>query len=136
MPPRRFRRWTATAIVNYPWPMTTSDNTPPGRRWHDMGGNAAGRVPATDHDHSLWEKRVDALMMIGTAKGLFTVDSMRRVLEDMPPSSFDEMSYYERWVASLNQNLIEAGIYTPAELGRRMTEVAARGPTYGEASRA
>ena len=99
-----------------------------------MGGDAAGTVPSGEHDFALWEKRVDALMMIATAKGHFTVDSMRRVLEDMAPSAFEEMSYYERWVASLNQNLIEAGVYTPAELGRRMTEIAARGPTYGDAT--
>ena len=114
--------------------MTGTSDTFDGRRWHDMGGDAAGPVPTGEHDFALWEKRVDALMMIATAKGLFTVDSMRRVLEDMAPSAFEEMSYYERWVASLNQNLIEAGVYTPAELGRRMTEIAARGPTYGEAT--
>jgi hypothetical protein len=43
------------------------------------------------------------------------------------------MSYYERWIASVTQNLIEAGAFTIEELNARMTEVAARGPTYGEA---
>lgn len=99
-----------------------------------MGGDAAGPVPQDDHDFTLWEKRVDALMMIATARGHFTVDGLRRVLEDMPPESFEQMSYYERWIASVNQNLIEAGVYTTAELAQRMTQVAARGPTYGEAS--
>ncbi|WP_439155750.1 ScnB-like protein [Yoonia sp.] len=114
--------------------MTDTTETYSGRRWHDMGGNAAGPIPTDDHDYALWEKRVDALMMIATAKGHFTVDGLRRVLEDMPASSFEQMTYYERWIASVNQNLIEAGIYTTAELARRMTDVAARGPTYGEAS--
>ncbi|PUB13175.1 nitrile hydratase beta subunit [Yoonia sediminilitoris] len=104
-----------------------------GRRWHDMGGDAAGPVPTEQHDFSLWEKRVDALMVISSSKGYFTVDGLRRVLEDMGEEAFETMTYYERWIASVNQNLLEAGVYTPAELGARMSEVAARGETYGEA---
>jgi len=88
-------------------------DTPPfdGRRWHDMGGEAAGPVPTDQHDFSLWEKRVDALMILASAKGHFTLDGLRRVLEDMGPDAFETMTYYERWIASVNQNLIEAGVY-------------------------
>ncbi len=114
--------------------MTQNPNPFDGKRWHDMGGDAAGPVPTDQHDFSLWEKRVDALMVICSSKGHFTVDGLRRVLEDMGPEAFETMTYYERWIASVNQNLIEAGVYTTAELAQRMTEVAARGPTYGEAS--
>lgn len=105
-----------------------------GRRWHDMGGAPAGPVPTDQHDFSLWEKRVDALMIIASGKGHFTVDGLRRVLEDMGEDAFETMTYYERWIASVNQNLIEAGVYTTSELAHRMTEVASRGPTYGEAA--
>ena len=105
-----------------------------GKRWHDMGGDAAGPVPSEQHDFSLWEKRVDALMVVASTKGHFTVDGLRRVLEDMGPEAFETMTYYERWIASVNQNLIEAGVYTTAELAQRMSDVAKRGPTYGEAS--
>ncbi|MEO1639455.1 MAG: ScnB-like protein [Pseudomonadota bacterium] len=114
--------------------MTDSTSSHPGRRWHDMGGNAAGPVPTEQHDFALWEKRVDALMIIASGKGHFTVDGLRRVLEDMGEEAFETMTYYERWIASVNQNLIEAGVYTTAELAQRMTEVAARGDTYGEAT--
>ncbi len=99
-----------------------------------MGGDAAGPVPTEQHDFALWEKRVDALMVIASSKGHFTVDGLRRVLEDMPPDSFDTMTYYERWIASVNQNLIESGVYTTAELAERMSEIARRGATYGEAN--
>lgn len=99
-----------------------------------MGGDAAGPVPTDQHDFALWEKRVDALMVLCSGKGLFTVDGLRRVLEDMGPDSFETMTYYERWIASVNQNLIEAGTYTTAELAERMDQVAARDATYGDAS--
>lgn len=99
-----------------------------------MGGDAAGPVTLSEHDFALWEKRVDALVMLSNKKGLFTVDGLRRVLEDMGPEAFETMSYYERWVASLNQNLLEAGAYSLEELAAKMDAVKARGPTYGEAA--
>jgi hypothetical protein len=43
------------------------------------------------------------------------------------------MTYYERWIASITQNLIESGAFTIEDLNACMEEVAARGPTYGEA---
>ena len=104
-----------------------------GRRWHDMGGQDAGPVPMEGHDFALWEKRVDALMVLCGQKGLFTVDGLRRAIEDMGEDAFETMSYYERWIAAVNQNLVEGGVYTLEELGRRMEEIAARGETYGEA---
>jgi hypothetical protein len=99
-----------------------------------MGGTAAGPIPTEQHDFSLWEKRVDALMIIASGKGHFTVDGLRRVLEDMGPEAFETMTYYERWIASINQNLIEAGVYSTSELAQRMTQVAARGATYADAA--
>jgi len=111
--------------------MSNTDTT--GRRWHDMGGRDAGEIARGEHDYALWEKRVDALLRIATAKGYFTVDGLRRVLEDMGPESFETMTYYERWIASITQNMVEAGAFTINELNARMEEVAARGATYGEA---
>ena len=120
--------------LHYADRMTDPDTSYDGRRWHDMGGDLAGPIPQSDHDFALWEKRVDALLVIASAKGHFTVDGLRRVLEDMGEEAFETMTYYERWIASVNQNLIEAGVYTTAELAAKMTDVAARGPTYGEAA--
>lgn len=105
-----------------------------GRRWHDMGGQSAGPICDDQHDFSLWEKRVDALMILCSGKGYFTVDGLRRVLEDMGEEAFETMSYYERWIVSINQNLIESGAYSIEELGAKMEEIKARGETYGDAS--
>jgi len=109
------------------------------KRWHDMGGHTAGPLPLHDgrpaeHDFALWEKRVDALMVLMTSKGHFTVDGLRRAIEDMGPQAFETMSYYDRWIAAVNQNMIETGAYTLSELGEKMEQVARRGPTYGQAS--
>lgn len=99
-----------------------------------MGGQDAGPICDDQHDFSLWEKRVDALMILCSGKGYFTVDGLRRVLEDMGEDAFETMSYYERWIVSINQNLIESGAYSIEELGAKMAQVQARGDTYGDAS--
>ncbi|MEP5151843.1 ScnB-like protein [Planktotalea sp.] len=99
-----------------------------------MGGTDAGPICESEHDFSLWEKRVDALMILCSGKGFFTVDGLRRALEDMGEDAFENMSYYERWIAAINQNLVEKGAYSLEELGAKMAEVKARGETYGDAS--
>ncbi|MEO1293078.1 MAG: ScnB-like protein [Pseudomonadota bacterium] len=116
-----------------------TDQTPnAARRWHDMGGDYdplnAPTIDPTEHDYALWEKRVDALMVLTSEKGLLTVDGLRRALEDMGPQAFETMSYYERWIASITQNLIEGGAITVEDLRAKMADVAARGETYGDAS--
>jgi len=105
-----------------------------GKRWHDMGGDPAGPITPDEHDFALWEKRVDALMVLTSAAGLMTTDSLRRVLEDMGADAYETMTYYERWIASIAQNMVEAGAVTTEELGAKMAEVRARGATYGAAS--
>lgn len=109
------------------------DDFDTGRRWHDMGGLAAGGIDRAGHDFALWEKRVDALVILCGQKGLFSVDGLRRALEDMGPQAFEDLTYYERWVQACAQNLVECGTITLADLNARMTAIAARGATYGAA---
>ena len=111
------------------------DTDTTGRSWHDMGGRDAGPIDRSEHEHdyALWEKRVDALRVLSSEKGFFTVDGLRRSLEDMGEQAFGTMTYYERWMLSTSQNLIAAGAFTIEELNAKMEEVKSRGPTYGEA---
>ena len=51
---------------------------------------------------------------------------MRRGIEELGAKAYDEMSYYERWAASTTNVLIEKGIISIDELGRRMSEVEKR----------
>lgn len=104
------------------------------RRHHDMGGLPAGPVDRAEHDHAPWEKRVDALMrLLSDAKRrVLTVDELRRGIEELGPGAYDEYSYYERWMASLTNILLEKGVITVDELGRRMAEVEARWKAQAE----
>ena len=99
-----------------------------------MGGDPAGDINHDQHDFALWEKRVDALMVLASSAGLMITDSLRRVLEDMGEEAYETMSYYERWIASVSQNMVEAGAFSTAELADKMAQVKARGTTYGDAT--
>lgn len=100
------------------------------RGHHDMGGLPAGRVEPGEHDYAEWERRVDALMILlsgvnGNPPRL-TVDELRKNIEAIGPEAYDKMGYYERWVTSITQTMIQRGIVTTDELGRKMEEVRAR----------
>ena len=98
------------------------------RKPHDLGGFEAGPVDRSEHAHEPWEKRVDAIMRLVSDKKrrMLTVDELRRGIEDLGPCVYDELSYYERWISSLTNVLIEKGVVTIDELGRKMIEVEAR----------
>jgi hypothetical protein len=104
---------------------------PPGvRGHHDMGGLPAGKVEPTEHDYEEWERRVDALMLlcagISGKKRLMTVDELRKNIEALAPDVYDRLAYYEKWIVSITQSLIQRGVITTAELARKMTEVEKR----------
>lgn len=108
------------------------------RRHHDMGGLPAGPVERSEHDYAPWEKRVDAILRLLTdqKRHLMTVDELRRGIEELGPGAYDELSYYERWIASIGENLLEKGVLTVDELGRKMAEVEARWRAAGWQGRA
>ena len=97
---------------------------------HDMGGEPAGRVPRTEHDYAEWERRIDAMAVLLWAikggKKYLTVDEHRKNIEALPPGDYDRLSYYEKWIASLTQSLIQRGVITTEELGRKMEQVEKR----------
>jgi hypothetical protein len=95
------------------------------RRHHDMGGLPAGPVERGEHDYAPWEKKVDAILRLLAAKGVMTVDELRRGVEEIGPGAYDELTYYERWLTSITNILLEKGVIGVAELGEAVE--AARG---------
>src|SRR3546814_6649593 len=64
------------------------------------------------------------MRLLGDGKRrLITTDELRRCIEELGPGAYDEMSYYERWIASITNNLLEKGVITVDELGRRMAQI-------------
>jgi hypothetical protein len=102
------------------------------RRHHDMGGEPAGPLDLTEHDHAPWEKKVDALLRLLLAKQVMTLDELRRGVEDLGPGAYDELSYFERWIAAITNVLLEKGVLHVQELGLAMAAAERR---HAEAGR-
>ena len=99
------------------------------RRYHDMGG-----VPETEpvsqegHVSEPWEKRVDAIkaLLSDDKRNLLTTDEMRRGIEDLGADAYERYNYYERWISSITNTLLQKQVFTVDELGRKMAEIEAR----------
>ena len=102
--------------------------THPGRGSHDVGGLSTEPIERREHAHALWEKRVDALLVVlsGRDHRLIRVDELRRGIEQLGAEAYDTLSYYERWIASITNVLIEKGVISVGELARKMEEIEMR----------
>jgi nitrile hydratase len=89
---------------------------------HDMGGmHGFGpvRVEADDPAfHEPWEGRTFGLMIATGAAGL-RHGSIRPGIEAIDPATYLASSYFERWAASVESGLINAGTLTSAEIDAR-----------------
>jgi len=81
-----------------------------------------------EHEHALWERRVDAMMMLLTppSRKLLILDELRRNIEALGPGAYEHMEYYERWIAAIAAAMIDRGVVTSDELGRKMAEIETR----------
>src|SRR5882672_4087997 len=96
------------------------------RGYHDIGGLPLGPIDRTQHDYAVWEKRVDAMLVLLTNKKLITTDELRLGIETLGADAYERLSYYERWIASIARALVDRGVITTDELGRRMADVGRR----------
>lgn len=93
------------------------------RRHHDMGGLDAGPLDLAQHSHAPWEKKVDAILRLLVAKKVMTLDELRRGIEEIGPGAYDRLSYFERWITSISNVLLEKGVLEVGELGRKIEAV-------------
>jgi hypothetical protein len=95
------------------------------RAYHDLGGRPAGTIDRTERELEPWEKRVDAMVQLLSApeRGLVRVDELRRAIEGLGAEEYDRLSYYERWMTAVTNLLIEKGVLTVDELGRKLEDV-------------
>jgi len=87
---------------------------------HDRGGLPTdGPIDRSEHTLNDWEILTDALVGALARRGLMNVDELRRGIESMPPDDYERVSYYERWLFSIETILTEKGVLAAGELDRR-----------------
>lgn len=100
------------------------------QRHHDMGGQpGAGPIDRSQHELDDWEIMADAVNQALGVKGIRRTDELRRAREDMDSKDYLSLTYYERWIASLETILVEKGLLTRAEIDEK---VAALEKEWGE----
>lgn len=91
----------------------------PARSHHDMGGVRKFLCEPIDTGaHALddFDREVDAIRGLLGARGIMSVDELRRGIEAIPEDDYHRLSYYQRWIRSIADNLMVGGVITPAEL--------------------
>ena len=91
----------------------------PNRAHHDMGGVSkflCEPIDTSAHALNAFDREVDALRGLLGAKGVMGVDELRRGIEAIPEAEYHRLSYYQRWIRSITDNLLVRGVITPAEL--------------------
>lgn len=98
-----------------------------GRTAHDLGGLDFGPIDRHEHDPALWEKRVDAmlLLLVGAKKNAFKVDALRRTIESYGQQDYDKTEYYEKWIRAIRTLLVEQEVFSKEELEAELKKAAA-----------
>jgi nitrile hydratase beta subunit len=94
---------------------------------HDMGGmQCYGPInPETDEPifHGEWEKKAMALTVGMGFTGMWNIDASRFKRESLPPVQYLSSSYYQIWLAGLEQLMLERKMVSEDELayGKMLT---------------
>lgn len=88
---------------------------------HDRGGwPTEARIDRSEHELADWELMMDAIVGALGGRGLMNVDELRRGIESMPANAYEQASYYERWLYSVESILAEKGVLAAGELDKRI----------------
>jgi nitrile hydratase len=87
---------------------------------HDMGGaHGFGPVEPEPNEpvfHAEWERRAFAITVAMGATGEWNIDMSRFARENRSPADYLSKSYYELWLAGLEQLAAQRGLVTAEEI--------------------
>src|SRR5215218_3394909 len=88
---------------------------------HDLGGmHGFGPIVREANEprfHAPWEARVFGIAEL--SDDFFNIDAFRYGIERMEPAHYLRAPYFERWLTSLERNLVENGFLSGDELDAR-----------------
>ena len=103
-------------------PRAKHDDVP--RAMHDLGGAPKFMCEPVDtepHALTAFDREVDAIRQILGMKKVMGVDELRRGIEAIPEEDYHRLSYYQRWIRSITDNLLAKGVITEAELSAALS---------------
>jgi hypothetical protein len=105
-------------------PAQNKDNAMHG--YHDLGGTPAGPIEKEQHELQLWEKRVEALLLLMKRRQIQSSDENRRALESLGAEVYHALTYSERRILALSNNLIAKGVFSIEELAAKLQQIEQR----------
>jgi hypothetical protein len=82
-------------------------------------------LPALDRPYEYWERQVHCLAVWLIRNHLFTVDELRRAVEQLDDKSYAERSYYEKWAAAIAALLVGKQYLTRAQIEAELGDATA-----------
>jgi hypothetical protein len=96
------------------------------RQVSDMGGLPAPPLEIVDHELAPWEKRCHATLECLAWRKVMSTEAKRRGVEDMGSGIYADLTYYEKWIMSATNHLLEHGHITQDELAAKVEEIRIR----------
>jgi len=95
---------------------------------NDIGGTGCSddKIKIVERELYPWEKRCHALLDVLDYHKVVNTEEKRRGTENIGAEMADKLTYYEKWIVSASNCLLQKGIITPDEIAVKTKEVAAR----------
>jgi hypothetical protein len=95
---------------------------------NDIGGTGCSgdKVNIFERELYPWEKRCHALLDVLDYHKIVNTEEKRRGTENIGSEMAGKLSYYEKWIVSASNLLLQKGILTPDEIANKTREVADR----------
>ena len=94
---------------------------------NDIGGKVCNdKISITERALYPWEKRCHALLDVLDYHKIVNTEEKRRGTENIGPDLAGKLSYYEKWIVSASNCLLQKGILAPDMIAQKTKEVSER----------
>lgn len=104
------------------------------RAANDLGGLPADPLVITDHELLPWEKRCHALLDVLDQYKIVNTEEKRRGIDDLGSEIYARLTYYEKWIVSASNVLMQKGVLTPDEIAQKVEQIKAQHAAQGATS--
>ncbi len=73
-------------------------------------------IDTAEGELQVWEKECHALLAVLASKSFIKTDELRRSIENLTPSQYQDWSYYGKWTAAMASLLIDGDLISDIEL--------------------